>query len=116
MAETVDEYLQNVEPAQRAELERIRKIAKNLAPEAEETISYGMPTLKLNKKPLIHYAAFKNHLSIFPASSRVMDKMGDKLSDFHTSKGTLQFTVAKPIPETVLKELVTERMDEISGN
>lgn len=116
MSKEVDRYLKGVEPRQRAELERIRKTVQRLAPEAVESISYGMPTFKLTERPLIHFAAFKNHMSIFPASARVMKNMGEKLKDFHTSKGTLQFTIDKPIPDTVLKELITERKAEISGN
>jgi uncharacterized protein YdhG (YjbR/CyaY superfamily) len=115
MANEVDKYLQEVEPQQRAELERIRKLVKQLAPEAQESISYGMPTFKLNKKPLIHFAAFKNHMSIFPASGRIVEKMGDKLTTFHTSKGTLQFTLDKPIPEKILEEIIQERRAEITG-
>jgi uncharacterized protein YdhG (YjbR/CyaY superfamily) len=62
----IDNYLKEVQPSQRVELERIRRIVKGMVPDAEEVIGYGIPTLKYKGKNLIHFAAFKNHLSIFP--------------------------------------------------
>ena len=63
---TVDEYLNRIEPSQRKQFERVRKIVKKLVPEAEEVISYGIPTWKYRGKYLIYFAAFKNHMSIYP--------------------------------------------------
>lgn len=112
----IDEYLSSLTPAQKIRFERIRAIVLEVAPEAEETFSYGMPTFKYNKRPLLYFGAFKNHMSIFPASSAAVKSMEDKLSQFHTSKGTLQFTEDKPIPDPVIKEIIRKRLAEISKN
>ncbi len=110
----IDTYLAKLDPPQAAQLERIRKIVKKTIPEAEEAISYGMPAFKYKTKYLIGYAAFKNHMSIFPASNPVV-AMKKKLTKFKLSKGTIQFTLDNPIPEAIIKELVTIRREDILG-
>lgn len=110
---TIEEYLNNVTPGQRLALERVRNIVKQTLPEAEETISYGMPTLKYKGKSLIHFAAFKNHMSIFGHIQAVEEKLENfKLSH----KGTVQFTEDNPVPEHVIKEIVSNRFAEITDD
>ncbi len=109
----IDEYLKNVTPSQRNELERVRQIVKQIVPEAEEAISYGMPAFKYHQQYLIWFAAFKNHLSIFPTSGPIV-AMGKKLAKFRTAKGTLQFTADNPISESTLKEMIVHRLNDIS--
>lgn len=108
----IDDYLKTVTPSQRVELERIRKITLELVPNAEETIGYGIPTLKYNKKYLIYFAAFKNHMSVFPGSALTAE-LKEKLSGYTFGKGTIQFTEAKPLPESVIKEIIRSRLDKI---
>lgn len=105
----VDEYLKKVGQPQKAELERIRKIVKKTVPDAEEVISYGMPGFKYKNKYLLGYCAFKEHLSIFP-TSRPIEALESKLTGYRLSKGTIQFTLQKPIPEPVIKELINIRV------
>lgn len=109
----IDEYLDKVSPAQRAELGRIRKLVKKLVPEAEEAISYGIPAFKLRGKYLIFFAAFKNHMSVFPGAPIGLK---DKLKGYKLRKGTIQFTVEKPLPESIIKEIVRSRLAEIPKN
>lgn len=109
----VNEYLSKVPPAQRAELERIRKIVKRLVPDAEESISYMMPAFKYKKKPLVYYAAFKDHMSLFPTSGPT-ETLKAKLAAYKVSKGTIQFTLDKPLPEPLIKEIVRARLQEIN--
>lgn len=110
----VDDHLNSASPAQRAELEKIRQIVKEIVPEAEEVISYGIPAFKYNKRPLIYYAAHKNHMSIHPASDQMVESVGQELAKFRTGKGTLQFTENNPIPEPMLKKIVRFRLAEIT--
>lgn len=110
----IDEYLANVTPPQRKALEHIREIIKQIVPEAEEAISYEMPTFKYKRKNLIHFAAFKNHLSIFPTPGP-MSQMDESLKPYRTGKGTLQFTEDAPIPDALIKELVLIRKQTIDG-
>ncbi len=109
----IDEYLNTVDPPQRAALERIRAIVKEMVPDAEEQISYGIPAFKYHKKPLIYFAAFKSHMSIFPTAGPP-EELKEKLKDFTVSKGTIQFTIEKPIPENLVKEIISSRLKTIA--
>ena len=109
----IDDYLKDVAEPQRQQLERIRRIVKQTVPDAEEVISYGMPGFKYNKKYLIGFAEFKDHMSIFPASNPV-ETLKDKLSKFKISKGTIQFTIDNPVPEPIIKEVLGIRLADIS--
>lgn len=108
----VDEYLSSVSEPAKAELERIRSFIKALVPDAEEVITYGMPGFKYKKKYLIAYAPFKDHMSIFPGGEAVTT-FASELAGFKTSKGTIQFTVNKPLPDTLLKKIVLQRKEDI---
>lgn len=109
----IDQYLKkSATPTQIKELGKIRRIAKQLSPEAEDTISYGIPTIKYKGKNLIHFAAFKNHMSLFPGS-RPIEMLSKKLTKFKVSKGTIQFTEAEPIPEELIKEVIRLRIGDI---
>ena len=108
----IDDYLKDVTPTQKTELERVRTIVKQVVPDAEETIGYGIPTLKYKGKNLIHFAAFKDHMSLFP-TSKPIESMKKELEKFKVSKGTLQFTEENPIPESIIVRLVEIRLAEI---
>jgi uncharacterized protein YdhG (YjbR/CyaY superfamily) len=74
-----------------------------------------MPAFKLGNRVLVYYAAFKDHLSLFPASGSVMEKLGTELQSYFTGRGTLQFTPDKPIPDDVIHQIIAIRRDEIAG-
>ena len=93
-------------------LERIRKIIKSAAPDANELISYGMPAFKLYGKMLMYFAGFKNHCSLFPGSKFVILKFKKELKAFKTSAGTISFTVEKPLPTSLIKKIVKARIKE----
>ena len=102
----IDSYLtKTATDSQREKLEHVRALVKEWVPDAEETIGYGIPVLKLNGKYLIGFAAFKNHMSIFPGAAPVAD-LEEKLAGFKLSKGTIQFTEDNLIPDALLKEIV----------
>ena len=101
----VDDYLEAVEEPQKSELERIRRIIKQLVPDAEEVITYGMPGFKYKKKYLISFGAFKNHMSVFPGATPV-DTLASQLAGYKLSKGTIQVTLEKPLPSKLLQDIV----------
>ena len=105
---SIDERLAQLAPPERKALERVRKIIRQAHPDATEVISYGMPGFKLRGKYLVTFEAFRDHLSLFPGSEPV-EALADKLTDYKTSKGTVQFTVEQPLPEAVIKELLAIR-------
>lgn len=103
----IDDYLNHASPTQKAELERIREIVKQIAPDAEEVISYGVPAFKVNKRVVLYMGAFKDHMSIFPASDAMIAEIGEDVAQFRAAKGTLRFTEDKPIPGPILTKIVT---------
>lgn len=112
----VDDYLGSLDVATRTTLEHIRDLVMDLVPEAEQGVSYGMATLKYRQKPLLAFLAAKHHLSIFPFSPKVVDSVREQLAGFELSKGTIRFTIATPVPDEIVRDLVRRRMDEIVGN
>lgn len=108
---SVKEYLIDVPGDKRKVLDKLRKTISSFVPKAEEYISYGMPTFKYNG-PLVSYAAFKKHCSLFPWNATLIKKFAEELKPFKTSKGTIQFTVDNPLPVALVKKLIRERMKE----
>src|SRR5436309_11070389 len=105
---SVAAYLRAVPPAPRAALQKLRKTIKAAAPKATEAISYGIPMFK-HHGMLVGYAAFKDHCSLF--MSTVLAKAYKKaLAPYQTSKGTIRFTVEKPLPTTLVRKLVKARI------
>ncbi len=112
----VDEYLARVPEPARSTLNAISAAIRSTAPpEATEAISYRMPTFKY-KGPLLGFAAFSNHCGLYPMSPSVIEAFKDELKDFHTSKGTIRFSVDKPLPATLAKKLVKARIVENEHN
>ena len=105
---TVDEYMAELPEKEKTVLSNLRKTIKATAPKADEVIGYGMPGYKYHGM-LVYFAAFKNHCSFFPGTA-MLGKFEDEVKPYQTSKGTLQFTVDKPIPATLVKKIVKERM------
>jgi len=111
-AKNVDEYLAAVPEPARGTLKHIRDVIRSVVPaEATEVISYGIPMLKY-RGMLVGYAAFKNHCSLFPTGSGVLDRFEKELRGYRTSKGTIQFPSDKPLPDALVKKIVKARVKE----
>lgn len=96
----------------RATLEELRRTIKAMAPDAVESISYGVPTFKYQGRPLAYFGAAKNHRALYGMSA---DAHQDELAAYDTSKGTIRFPPGEPLPEALLKSLVSERIAEIEA-
>jgi uncharacterized protein YdhG (YjbR/CyaY superfamily) len=112
----IDAYLEQVDPNQKTVLLKLRNLIRQMVPDAEESISYGVPTFKYQKRPLIYMAAFKDHMSLYPASDAMIESIGPDVASFRTSKGTLQFTVNRQIPDSILKRIITFRLQSLTSN
>jgi len=113
---TVDEYLAGVPEPACSTLKHIRAVIRSVVPaETTEVISYGIPMFKYNGM-LVGYAAFKNHCSLFPTGSGVIQKFEKELKGYPTSRGTIRFPSDKPLPDALLKKLVKVRVAENEGN
>lgn len=108
--QTISEYIAASPEGVRATLRKIRAAIKNVAPDAEEAIRYGMPTFRLHGN-LVHFAAFKSHIGFFPAPSAVR-AFAKELSKYETSKGTVRFPLDVAIPLAVIQKIVRFRVKE----
>lgn len=109
----IDTYLAGLEQPKRSTLEALRRTIREILPDAEECISYGMPAFKVQGKTVAGFAAYKNHLSYLPHSGSVLATLGEDVSAYETSKGSLRFPVDEPLPKRLVKKLVATRMGEL---
>ena len=110
---SVDDYLAAVPDERRAGVEELRRTINAAAPEATETIAYGMPALRSHGGQfLVSYAAYKKHYSLFPASEAVVEALGEELTPYLAGKGTIQFPADRPIPAAVVTKIVKVRFAE----
>ncbi len=113
--ESVEDYFASLTEDQRKALQKLREQIRASVPEATEAVYYSMASFRYRGKALVAYAAFKDHLSLFPLGASALDALGDELKPYRTSKGTLQFTIEKPMPAALVKKLVKARMAEIDA-
>lgn len=106
----IDEYISSFPGEVQEKLQQIRTIIARHAPGAQEVISYGIPTFRLNGN-LVHFAAFKEHLGFYPGATGI-EAFGDQLGKYHTSKGTVQFPLDKPIPVKLIADIVKFRVQQ----
>ncbi len=109
---SIDEYIAQFPEDIQKLLNKIRKIINEIAPEAIETINYKMPTFKIKKKNLVHFAAHKNHIGFYPTPSGV-EAFKDDLKGFKYSKGAIKFPLNQPMPYNLIKKIVQFRLKEI---
>jgi uncharacterized protein YdhG (YjbR/CyaY superfamily) len=108
----VDEYLSRLPAGQRAALTRLRRTIKAAAPGATESISYMLPTFKVDGKALIYIGAAKAHCAIYGSA---VSKFASELARFDTSTGTIRFTPDDPLPAALVTKLVKARLAQIKG-
>jgi|WetSurMetagenome_2_1015567.scaffolds.fasta_scaffold418730_2 uncharacterized protein YdhG (YjbR/CyaY superfamily) len=102
---SMDEYIAVFPDDMQKILREVRSTIKSAAPEAEEKISYGMPTFKLNGTYLIYFAGWKNHISVYPIPAG-SDEFNKKIAPYIAGKGTLKFPLDKPLPLDLVAEMV----------
>jgi uncharacterized protein YdhG (YjbR/CyaY superfamily) len=108
---TVEEYIESFPPDIQALLKKLRKVIVNNAPDAVESISYGMPAYKTNGKPLVYFACFRKHIGFY-ATPAGHARFEDELSAYKQGKGSVQFPLDKQIPFDLIKRIVVFRVKE----
>jgi uncharacterized protein YdhG (YjbR/CyaY superfamily) len=106
---TVDEYIKDFSEDVQNILSEIRSTINEVAPNAEESISYGIPAYKTNRKPLVYFAAFKNHIGFYatPSGHTAFEK---ELAKYKQGKGSVQFPIDKPMPLKLIAKIVAYRV------
>ncbi|MBP7778270.1 MAG: DUF1801 domain-containing protein [Acidobacteria bacterium] len=110
---TVESYLASQPPATRAVLERVRAVIRKAVPTVEECISYQIPAYKLPGGTVIHFAGWKAHFSLYPASALVVETLGDELAGRPMSKGTIRFALDERVPVGLIGRIVKLRVKEV---
>jgi uncharacterized protein YdhG (YjbR/CyaY superfamily) len=112
---SVDEYIAAQPEAVRPKLERVRAAIRRAVPEAVEGIGYRMPGYKLRGKPMLYFAAFKEHYSLFAASGTFFAALEDDLKGYELRKGTVHFPITKPVPVKLISRIAKLRAAGIAA-
>ncbi len=107
---TVDEYIASFSDEVQQILEHVRMTIRKAAPEAKETIAYGIPTFKQHGT-LVSFAAYQRHIGLYPASTD-SEAFNAELAPYRTEKSTLRFPLDKPIPYDMIRQIVELRVKE----
>ena len=107
-AKTIDEFIAGYPKETQLLLQELRECIHKEAPEATETISYGIPTFKLNGN-LVHFGAYEHHIGFYPAS-KAMQVFKQEMKQYKTSKGAVQFPLDQPLPLDLVRRIVKYRM------
>lgn len=106
----IDDFIAKYPPDVQQILQKIRGIVREVAPEAQEKLNYGIPTFTLNGN-LVHYSAFKNHVGFYPTPSG-MEKFKTQLSKYEGAKGSVKFPLDQPIPYELIRKITEFRVKE----
>jgi uncharacterized protein YdhG (YjbR/CyaY superfamily) len=106
---SVDEYIAAQPETVRPKLEQVRAAIRKAVPEAVEVVGYRMPGFKLHGKPLLYFAGFQAHYSLFAASGTFFTALEKELSGYELRKGTVHFSLAKPVPVKLINRIAKLR-------
>ena len=114
--ETVTAYIAEFPRPTRAILRRVRAAIRKALPRADETIWYRIPTYKLHGRPVIYFAGWKRHFSIYPATARLVAAFEDELAPYEVNdKGTIRFPLTAPVPTALIGRLAAFRASEVGA-
>jgi len=109
-AKNIDKFIAEYPEDVQKVLKKVRATIRKAAPQAEETINYGIPTFTLNGN-LVHFSAFKSHIGFYPTPSGI-EKFKKELSAYEGAKGSVKFPLDKPIPHDLITKIVKFRVEE----
>jgi uncharacterized protein YdhG (YjbR/CyaY superfamily) len=109
----VDAFIRSSPKEAQPKLREMRALVRSLASEAEEVISYRMPTYKLKGQPFVAFAGFKNHIGFYPMSGSFLDRYKSELKDYVKSTGAVRFPISEPLPVALIKRMIRDRIKSI---
>ena len=112
--QSVDEYIASQPGTVQGILERVRNTIRKAVPEAAEVISYKIPAYKLHGNPVLYFAGWKQHYSLYPATERVVAAFKDELASYQVNKGTIRFPLSQPVPVKLIGQIAKFRVKEIA--
>lgn len=112
---TIDDYIRRFPPDVQAILEQMRQTIHHIAPDATETMSYGMPTFDRSGKHLVFFAGWKHHVSLYPLPAGDEALQRD-MAQYKRARGSIQFPLDRPIPYPLIERIVTWRVQETSAD
>jgi uncharacterized protein YdhG (YjbR/CyaY superfamily) len=113
-ASTVDAYLARFTGAARAALDELRALLHEAVPDASETMAYGIPTLDLHGRHVLHFGGFARHVGLYPTPSG-MEAFDAELSRYARGKGSVRFPLEEPLPADLIRRIVAFRVDEVEA-
>jgi uncharacterized protein YdhG (YjbR/CyaY superfamily) len=111
---SVNEYIASQPEAAQRVLKRVRRIIRKAVPGAEEAISYQIPGYKLNGRPVIYFAGWRQHYSVYPSTDRLIAAFKDDLARYEVSKGTIRFPFSEPVPVKLIEAVAKFRAKEVA--
>jgi uncharacterized protein YdhG (YjbR/CyaY superfamily) len=112
---SVDEYIASLPDAAQSILGRVRSAIRKALPEAEEVISYKIPTYKMQGDVVLYFAGWKQHYSLYPATARVVVAFKDELAPYEVHKGTIRFPLSQPVPANLIGRIARFRAQEVAA-
>ena len=109
---SVNEYIASQPEAAQRVLKRVRSTIRKAMPEAEEVISYQIPAYKLHGRPVLYFAGWKQHYSVYPSTAPVVAAFKDDLAPYEISKGTIRFPLSEPVPVRLIAGIAKLRARE----
>jgi uncharacterized protein YdhG (YjbR/CyaY superfamily) len=111
---SVDEYIASQPETVQGILKRVRSTIRKAVPGAEEVISYKIPMYKVDGAPVLYFAGWKQHYSLYPASERLIAAFKDELAPYEVNKGTIRFPLSEPVPVKLIERVAKFRAKEVA--
>ena len=112
---SVDEYIASQPEVVQTVLKRVRSTIRKAVPGAEESITYRIPTYKLNGRAVLYFAGWKQHYSLYPSSDHVAAAFKNDLAKYEVKKGTIRFPLSEPVPVKLIAGIAKVRAKEVAG-
>jgi len=111
---SVDEYIASHPEAVQPVLKRVRSTIRKAVPGSEEVISYQIPTYKLHGRPVLSFAGWRQHYSLYGSTDRLVAAFKDELAPYEVSKGTIRFPLSEPVPVKLIEGIAKFRVKEVA--